>query len=716
MSMHQASCIALILSALSTFAVPSIVVADEPELLIADFEGDNYGAWKVEGTAFGTRPAAGTLPNQMHVEGFLGKGLVNSYLGGDEATGRLTSPEFPIQRKFISFLIGGGAHHQKTCVNLVVDGQVVRSSTGSNSQAGGSERLEWDDWDVAQFQGKRGRIEIVDDFTGGWGHINVDHILQGDRRRGSVTTQREIEVTAPYLQFGVRTGAPLRRVNFHNGGQLVYEADMELVDADPEFAVYADVRAYRGQRLTLEAKLPAETARAFERVQPVESIPASNESRRPLVHFTSRRGWLNDPNGMVFLAGEWHLFYQHNPFGWNWGNMHWGHAVTRDLLHWEELPTALFAKPRQDMAFSGSAVVDRENTSGFKQGDNDVLVAAYTSTGRGECIAYSTDRGRTWQEYAGNPVVKHQGRDPRLLWHAASKQWSMAVYDEHPEVPQGIAFYTSPNLKDWTFRSRIRDYFECPDLFELPVDKGPATKWVLSAADGKYVLGQFDGGTFTPDPAFVASGKQQLWFGNFYAAQSFSDAPDGRRIQIGWGQGIEFRGQPFNQQMTLPVELSLRTTPAGVRMTATPVREWDRVARRSLLDTNGPAELVVKSNDPLLGPPQPRTSPVELSGTVEPGNSTKVVFQIRGTDVIYDVRQQQLTCRHVTAPIPLRAGKLPLRVIGDRGSLEIFAHDGEFALSVADSPQHDSVLVRVTAEGGDARLRNVRLEEVQFNR
>ena len=158
--------------------------AAQPDLLVADFEGETYGEWQVTGDAFGAGPAAGTLANQMHVEGFEGKRLVNSFLKGDRSTGTLTSPEFTVERKFLSFLIGGGRHATQTCINLLHEGKIVRTSTGPNDQPGGSERLDWDSWDVADLAGKKVRVQIVDAATGGWGHVNVDHILQSDTRRG----------------------------------------------------------------------------------------------------------------------------------------------------------------------------------------------------------------------------------------------------------------------------------------------------------------------------------------------------------------------------------------------------------------------------------------------------------------------------------------------------------------------------------------------------
>ena len=191
-----------------------VTVANSAEdILIADFEGTDYGAWKATGDAFGSEPARGTLPNQMPVEGFLGKGLVNSFNGGDRSTGKLVSPKFRIERPSITFLIGGGGYANETCISLLVDGWAVRTATGPNTQPGGSERLQPHGWDVSQFIGSDAVIEIVDRRTGGWGHINVDHILQTDRRppveQANVT--REIRVNKRYLHFPVKTGATMKK-------------------------------------------------------------------------------------------------------------------------------------------------------------------------------------------------------------------------------------------------------------------------------------------------------------------------------------------------------------------------------------------------------------------------------------------------------------------------------------------------------------------------
>lgn len=696
----------LIVLVLLVLTIPAY--ADEPDRVIADFEGDTYGDWKTTGEAFGPGPAKGTLPNQMHVEGFEGKGLVNSFLKGDGSTGTLTSPEFKIDRKFINFLIGGGKHETKTCINLIVDGKTVRTATGPNDRQGGTERLDWHSWDVADLQGKTATLQIVDMATGGWGHINVDQILQSNTRRGSQLARRELVINQDFLLLPVKNGAPKNRMKFDVDGNTVREFEIELSDQQPDFVVSADVRPFKGKSLVMEMLLPYES-KALASIQQSNSVPAdaTANTRRPRFHFTSHRGWLNDPNGLVYFQGEWHLFYQHNPYGWNWGNMHWGHAVSTDLLHWNELPTALYPRQWGDWAFSGSAVVDEQNTSGFKTGSEPPLVAAYTSTGRGECIAFSNNRGRTWTDYSENPVVRHNGRDPKVIWHTSSKRWVMAVYDESPNVERGISFYMSPNLKEWTFTSRIAGFYECPDLFPLAVDgKSENQQWVLYGADGKYLIGDFDGKTFQPKLT-----KQQVWHGNFYAAQTFSDVPDGRRIQIGWANGITFPGQPFNQQMTIPVELTLRSTPEGPRMFAWPVKEIekDRKEIATVLSVDR-LKLQPDTEVGILAPGTPLDL-FDLTCELEPADAARVTLTVRGTAVVYDAKAQKLSCRTVVVPVKLKDGRLSLRIIGDRGSLEIFANHGEVAISVGDNPTKGDF--RALAEGGQAILHQPNVGELK---
>lgn len=672
----------LLLGALS---ISSARAADD--ILLADFEADTYGNWKTTGEAFGPGPARGTLPGQMPVSGFKGERLVNTFFKGDATVGTLTSPPFKIERKYLNFLLGGGAHPGETCINLLLDGKTVRTATGPNDKPGGTEQLDWHTWDVAEFAGKSAVIEIIDKHTGGWGHINVDHLLQSDRKLQAEPARREFLVKSRYLLLPVKTGAKSRVMKFLVDGKPVREFDIEYADEQPSFFAFTDVTPFKGKKLSVEIALASSAADPLKAIAESDEVPQADlyrEPLRPQFHFTSRRGWLNDPNGLVYLDGEWHLFYQHNPFGWAWGNMHWGHAVSKDLLRWTELPIAL-APPRYgDMAFSGSAVVDEQNTSGFQTGKEQVLVAAFTSTGRGECIVYSNDRGRTWQEFDGNPVVKHAGRDPRLLWHAPTKKWVMALYDEF-EQKQWIAFYTSPDLKAWKFTSRIDGFFECPDLFELPIMGTDEKKWVLYAADGKYLLGEFDGEKFLPD----AKEKKQLWHGNFYAAQTYSNVPDGRRIQIGWGNGISFPNMPFNQQMTIPCELTLRKTADGVRMFAEPVRELAGLRGASRTNLRG-AALQPDGEGRAEGE---FGDLVDIRADFKIDKSEALGISLRGLPITYDVKKQELSCRNVVFPLKPIDGRLRLRLLLDRGSLEIFANDGIAAISLAFVPPADNHLL-----------------------
>ncbi|MBL7222601.1 MAG: GH32 C-terminal domain-containing protein [Candidatus Brocadiae bacterium] len=680
------------------------------DILIADFEAKDYGDWKVTGEAFGPGPARGTLPGQMHVSGFEGKGLVNTFHKGDGTTGTLTSPPFAIERPFINFLIGGGGH-AGTHVDLLVAGKAVRTARGPNTRSGGSEELDWMSWDVKELAGKQAVIQIVDKGTGGWGHINVDQIAQSDKKRMAVRgpASREVLMTKRYLHLPVKNGAKRVRMKVTVGEKIVDDFDIELADAEPSFWVFLDMEPYKGKTATLEVGRIREGSKGLAAITQDDDVPDAaglyKEKHRPQFHFSSRRGWNNDPNGMVFYKGEWHLYYQHNPYGWKWGNMHWGHAVSKDLVHWTELPIAIYPFRHGDWVFSGSAAVDWNNTGGWQTGDEKVIVAAYTSTGRGEAIAYSNDRGHTFTDYEGNPVVKHGGRDPKIIWYAPGKHWVMAVFDER-QKSKGVAFYTSPDLKKWTYESRIDGYFECPEIFELPVDGDKKnTKWVVYGADGAYATGSFDGKAFTPDGP-----KIRFNLGNcFYASQTFTDVPpeDGRRIQIAWGR-VGHPTMPFNQMMDFPVELTLRTTDEGIRMFAEPVREiallhrkkhaWQKVA----LEDGG--------DNPLK---DAQGNLFHIVAEIAPGDAAQVGFNLRGTAVVYDAKKQELECRGRRAPLKLADGNIRLEILVDRTSVEIFGNQGRAYMPIGVIPPDGSRGIAAFARGGTATAARLVVHELK---
>ncbi len=499
-----------------------------------------------------------------------------------------------------------------------------------------------------------------------------------------------------YLNLPVKNGAEKRVVRFMLDGAEVYRFDIELAAAEADFWVYADLTPFQNSQLTLAVDgVSAEVLAALVQSDtPLGMDDLYCEKYRPQFHFTSRRGWLNDPNGLVFYNGVYHLFYQHNPYGWSWGNMHWGHAISGDLVHWEELGD-VFYPDHLGVMFSGSAVVDWQNTTGFQDGDDPPLVCIYTAAGKPftQCLAYSTDGGETWVKYAGNPVLGHitgENRDPKVIWHAPSRQWVMALY----LVDNAYALFGSPDLKTWRKLCDvyIGDAIECPDFFELPVDDDPAnTRWVFWGANGNYVLGSFDGATFTPESKVLHYARG----GDSYAAQTWSDTPDGRRIQIAWLR-VNLPGMPFNQMMTFPCELTLRTTPEGIRLCSWPVQEI-----ASLYDwgvhwadeTLAPGETL---QDDIIG----WGDRFDAYAEVDPGAATTLNFVLRGVPVTYDVAQETLTCAGRTVLMPLVDGLFCLRILQDRAALEIFGADGLVALPLGLIPPDDDLTLRFYAEGG----------------
>jgi len=391
--------------------------------------------------------------------------------------------------------------------------------------------------------------------------------------------ERSFRIEKQYLNFPVEMNQDRQKMVFTVENDTLMHSVIRLAQAEPDYFMFKDVSALKGKTLTISFD---RNCYGIQRIYQSDQFDGEDsvyqESNRPQLHFSSRRGWNNDPNGLVYHDGEYHLFYQHNPYEINWENMHWGHAVSTDLLHWEELPDALHPDKLGHM-FSGSAVIDKNNTSGWGK---DALVAAYTAHGKTEtqCVAYSLDNGRTFTKYSGNPVIINErydnpnSRDPKVKWYEPNKEWVMVLFEY-----SGISFFTSKNLKEWKFESHLTGFWECPELFELPVDGDPDnTLWVAYGASGTYMLGDFNGKTFTPK-----FGKYKTTYGNQYAAQTFNNTPDSRRIQIGWGT-IKAKGMNFNQMMCFPTELTLRSTNEGVRLFSAPIDEIEKLHSSKLLN------------------------------------------------------------------------------------------------------------------------------------
>ncbi|MFZ0828620.1 MAG: GH32 C-terminal domain-containing protein [Verrucomicrobiia bacterium] len=677
------------------------------DILLADFEEPNYvwltgGNWTATGTAFGTGPAQGTLPNQNPVDGYLGNGLVNSFLNGDGSTGTLTSPTFTIQRNYLKFLIGGGNTRGQTCMNLLVNGQVVRSAVGM----GDREHLDWLQWNVSSFSNQTAQLQIVDSATGGWGHINVDQIMATDTSLSSV-----LVATNHYLNLPIRTGAAKHLVELLQHGLVVREMNVELADTATNFWAFMDLTPLQGQELIVRVDSQLATANQLatyflQTNSIITDTPVYQETFRPIYHYTARRGWLNDPNGLDYYNGEYHLCYQHNPYGYLWDNMHWGNAVSTDLVHWTELPEAIYPI-YLGAAWSGSSVVDWSNTAGFGA---QAIVSLYTTAAGhsnnprmsapylfSQSLAYSTNLDRTFIEYTNNPVLPNvagDNRDPKVFWYAPANKWVMVLWLQNNDY--GI--FGSADLKHWTRNSTVTlpNTIEVPELFSLPVNGDTNNmKWIFYGGAGSYEVGTFDGNTFTAQfgPFSIRGGN------SFAATQTFNDIPasDGRRILIVHGTA-QYPGMPFNNEINLPVVLTLVATNSIPVLYVNPVRE---IALLRTSTNTWPAQALANGVDLMSGT---AGEAFELDSLFQPGSASQITFTLRGTPVVYDNVAHQISCAGVVQTLNPSNGTVHLRIFSDRGIIEIFGNDGQLYMPVVVTPTAGSLPVSLVPGGSGAQL------------
>ena len=369
--------------------------------------------------------------------------------------------------------------------------------------------------------------------------------------------------------------------------------------------------------------------------------------------------------------------------------MHWGHAVSRDLVHWTELAPALYPDTMGAM-FSGSAVIDTNNDSGFGTKDNPAMVAAFTVDNpdrQMQCIAYSLDNGRTFTKYSGNPVIdskekwdSHDTRDPKMFRYG--DRWVLVLNER-----DGHSIYNSDNLRDWTFKSHITGFWECPELFELPVDGDKNnTMWVMYGASGTYMLGDFDGEKFTP-----TSGKHYYSTGSIYAAQTINNMPasDGRRIQIGWGR-ISHPGMDFNGMMLIPTELSLRTTKDGVRLVSKPVREIEELCVPAGSWTNLTQEKAAEVLAPFA-----KEGSLRIRATFSLSHATDAVLRL-GKHRLFDYNMNSNTVNGVFySPQDPTSTEITADIYLDRTSVEVFVDGGLYSYSMG----------RTVPLGDEARFR-----------
>ncbi|WP_406047446.1 glycoside hydrolase family 32 protein [Kribbella sp. NBC_00889] len=402
------------------------------------------------------------------------------------------------------------------------------------------------------------------------------------------------------------------------------------------------------------------------------------EDNRGRFHFSPRRGWMNDPNGMLHYRGSYHFYFQHAPNSLVWDTMHWGHATSPDMVHWEQQPIALDPAVHPGELWSGGGLVDVRNTSGLKDGDHDPI-AVFTGT-QGVRMFYSLDGGMTFTAYDEGRVIAqpsgHESRDPKVVWHEPSQTWAMVVWSD--DNGNGADFFVSPDLRTWERSDRyVADWlFECPDFTPMMLD-GVVT-WVLRDGRGSYVVGDFDGREFRTDwtePCTITVNPGGAG-GQYYAAQSFDNMPDDRVVTMAW-QGLN-RGSVWTGNASFPVQQRLVATPDGPRVFSQPV---DEIASLRTSATSYEAQLVTPGA-PLLTDVDATSYELEATFDVSGAVDGSFAFRLRtGADgssareVTYDVGAGALDGVPLS---PAADGILTVRLLVDRGQLAIFAADGAY--------------------------------------
>ncbi len=477
--------------------------------------------------------------------------------------------------------------------------------------------------------------------------------------------EKEYLIENKYLNIPIDMKQERQRVQFALGEDTLTYAEIRIADNEIDYWVFADLSQWKGEKLKLVFNKQAKGIECIYQSDKIEGEDSLYRgTNRPQFHFTTRRGWNNDPNGLVYHDGGYHLFYQHNPYENQWGNMHWGHAVSKDLLHWEELNPALYPDKMGTM-FSGSAVIDKENTGGWGK---NTMIAFYTAAGKNmtQNLAYSMNNGRSFIKYAGNPILGPD-RDPKVFWYEPSGVWVMVLYEDNY-----FAIYNSKDLKNWEYKSKTKGFFECPELFELHVDGNVNNKkWVMYGASGTYMIGNFDGEVFTPE-----QGKYFYSWGSQYAAQTFNNIPGERRIQIGWGR-IEQSGMPFNQMMLFPTELTLRTTREGIRLFCEPIREIEKLHDKNYAWKN----LTLKEANKKLNEIDNDLLHVKMDVEIEHGLDLKIFY--KGNPVIYyDGNFNRFNGAPYTCTYP-GIFRFDIELIIDKTSIECYIDKGKLFISDA---------------------------------
>jgi sucrose-6-phosphate hydrolase SacC (GH32 family) len=677
-------------------SIPTWAGAEDRVLLDFNMQTPPPAGWAVEGYAFGTR---NPIPKERQKQALATQG--QRYV----QKGRMTSPEFAIDSDYLKVNCAGTYHPTQMAVVLMVDGKDVRSCSPEPGYGFLGAKLPKTRFfqppdsinyffDVRNLRGQKAVLEVRDEhYDGIFFDVKITATDQGSDEKEKVVTEAvdwvkdhfETTIEDGFLQVpvGHLVGTPLQMITVEIDGEEKLSVYLPVAFGHIETAGYEavyDLTPYQRKQLKVTyhrfgTSKPAKFHMQYE-------IPGREVSDdKPAFHVYNRIGMLNDPNGLVYYNGEWHLFHQ---FNYNVSHLDWMHYVSKDLMHWEERPLALFHDALGSM-HSGSAAVDVFNTSGWGADNNPPLILAYTaSAGNGvsakiqtQCIAYSTDGGRNFAKYENNPVLGREqrfikdrpgdsnARDPKIFWFSPTKgrdanakdgYWVMVLFEQ-----KGHSIYTSPDLKAWTQTGSIQGFHECPELFPLAVDGDPENvKWIMYGAKGRYHIGSFDGKAFVPE---TKKQTPMFWGDKCYAAQTFNNTDPGpggqpRRVQVVW-QGGRLG------QISLPNELTLRTTPLGLRVCMLPVKEIENLYTRSE-KADG---LVLKPNDANpLGDLEGGLYDIDIAADLS--EAKQLVLRVRGKEIVVRADEAGLSLgKNMKIP---GTRKLHLRVVVDNTSQDVY--------------------------------------------
>lgn len=445
-----------------------------------------------------------------------------------------------------------------------------------------------------------------------------------------------------------------------------------------------------------------------------------NEKYRPQFHFTPEKNGMSEPNGLVYYDGEYHLFYQYKPDSTS-GIMQWGHAVSKDLVKWEHIPG--FTIRDEDASenghctpYSGCAMVDEKNVTGLQQGNEKTILIFYTSWECGQRLAYSNDKGRSWKKYEKNPLIPYEkdgASGPYVFFHQASGKWMMTLYrrPDGAEAKQGLSIYSSDDLIHWQYQSHFEGFNSSGELFQLPLDGNTSNmKWVLCGGNDTYIVGSFNGKTFTPEFNF-----RKLDYGkNFHAAHTWSNAPEGKLIQIAWMRGGKYPGMPFDGQMSFPCDLSLRTTKAGPVLCRKPVESIAILHDKGFKKKDKNIIPGLKGN--LISGVNGET--FHIKANFDPKTSDGFGFIVRngkkssGTIIKYELAKKIIDCLGKQAPVVPINGKITMEILVDRSSLELFANDGEVVMSACFNPEAGDDELVLWTQGGELFVHDLEIYPV----